>query len=170
MVTAALPLKVDYNRRAHVCTWSRCLFSFGMLMAFAAFSKQMAENPRQAVNVTVMTVSLPDTPVDFESTALTESSRKVEIRASVAGFQDKRAYTEGQPVHVGQTLFLIDPKPFEAVLQSAKGQIAQQQARLAAAKGGWVTDAERMTAKTYDGTTAVANPPAATSDTMGAAP
>ena len=36
--------------------------------------------------------------------------------------------------------------------------------------GGWVTDAERMTATTYDGTTAMANPPAAASDTKGAAP
>jgi outer membrane protein, multidrug efflux system len=36
--------------------------------------------------------------------------------------------------------------------------------------GGWVTDAERMTATTYDGTTAMANPAAAASQTGGAAP
>ncbi|WP_297354481.1 efflux transporter outer membrane subunit, partial [Paraburkholderia sp.] len=36
--------------------------------------------------------------------------------------------------------------------------------------GGWVTDAERMTATTYNGTTAMANPPSAASDTRGAAP
>jgi len=36
--------------------------------------------------------------------------------------------------------------------------------------GGWVTDAERMTATTYDGTTAMANPAAGASDTKGAAP
>ena len=33
-------------------------------------------------------------------------------------------------VHAGQALFQMDPKPFEATLQTAKGQLAQQQARL----------------------------------------
>ncbi|WP_246217417.1 efflux RND transporter periplasmic adaptor subunit, partial [Paraburkholderia panacisoli] len=80
--------------------------------------------------VTVMTVEPRDTPVDFEFTAQTESSREVQIRARVDGFLDRRVYTEGQLVHTGQTLFLMDPKPFEAALQTAKGQLAQQQARL----------------------------------------
>jgi membrane fusion protein (multidrug efflux system) len=80
--------------------------------------------------VTVMQVTQRDTPVDFEFTAQTQSSREVEIRARVDGFLDKRVYTEGQMVHTGQTLFLMDPKPFEATLQTAKGQLAQQQARL----------------------------------------
>jgi membrane fusion protein (multidrug efflux system) len=48
----------------------------------------------------------------------------------VDGFLDKRVYTEGQLVHDGQTLFLMDPKPFEAALQTAKGQLAEQEARL----------------------------------------
>jgi membrane fusion protein (multidrug efflux system) len=83
-----------------------------------------------AAEVTVMKVEPHDTPVDFEFTAQTQSSREVEIRARVDGFLDKRVYTEGQLVHTGQTLFLMDPKPFEAALQTAKGQLAQQQARL----------------------------------------
>ena len=36
--------------------------------------------------------------------------------------------------------------------------------------GGWVTDAERMTSTSYDGTTAMANPAAAASQPAGAAP
>jgi membrane fusion protein (multidrug efflux system) len=82
------------------------------------------------VEVTVMTVEQRNTPVDFEFTAQTESSREVQIRARVDGFLDRRVYTEGQLVHTGQTLFLMDPKPFEAALQTAKGQLSQQQARL----------------------------------------
>ncbi len=78
-----------------------------------------------------MEVAQRDTPVTFEFTAQTQSSREVEIRARVDGFLDKRTYTEGQQVHAGQTLFLMDAKPFQAVLQTAKGQLAQQQARLA---------------------------------------
>jgi membrane fusion protein (multidrug efflux system) len=93
-------------------------------------SKAPAVPPTPAVEVTVMKVEPRDTPVDFEFTAQTQSSREVEIRARVDGFLDKRVYTEGQLVHAGQVLFQMDPKPFEAMLQTAKGQLAQQQARL----------------------------------------
>jgi membrane fusion protein (multidrug efflux system) len=81
-----------------------------------------------------MTVTQQDTPVDFEFTAQTQSSREVEIRSRVDGFLDKRVYVEGQMVKTGQTMFLMDPKPFEAALQTAKGQLAQQQARHEVAK------------------------------------
>ncbi|MCX4144301.1 efflux RND transporter periplasmic adaptor subunit [Paraburkholderia madseniana] len=87
-----------------------------------------------AIEVTVMPVVQSDTPVDFEYTAQTQSSREVEIRARVDGFLDKRLYTEGQLVHAGQTLFQMDAKPFDAALQTARGQLAQQQARLTVAK------------------------------------
>ncbi|BCZ81124.1 efflux RND transporter periplasmic adaptor subunit [Paraburkholderia terrae] len=83
-----------------------------------------------APEVTVMTVAARDTPVDMEFTAQTQSSREVEIRARVDGFLDRRTYSEGEQVKAGQTLFQMDPKPFQALLQTAKGQLAQQQARL----------------------------------------
>ncbi|WP_175390160.1 efflux RND transporter periplasmic adaptor subunit [Pseudomonas sp. C2B4] len=81
-----------------------------------------------------MTVTARDTPVTFEFVAQTQSSREVEIRARVAGFLDKRLYTEGELVKAGQTLFQMDRKPFEAALLSAQGQLAQQQARWEVAK------------------------------------
>ncbi|WP_254067588.1 efflux RND transporter periplasmic adaptor subunit [Burkholderia sp. L27(2015)] len=114
--------------------WLRFVFAAATLVLLAACHKEATEIPRQAVDVTVMTVEPHDTPVDFEFTAQTESSREVQIRARVDGFLDKRVYTEGQLVHTGQTLFLMDPKPFEATLQSAQGQLAQQQARLTVTK------------------------------------
>ena len=134
MVMSASRIKKGDSRCASTCASSRRVFAGAMLVLLAACSKPAAEIPRQAIDVTVMTVSERDTPVDFEFTAQTQSSREVEIRARVDGFLDKRVYTEGQLVHTGQTLFLMDPKPFQAVLQSAKGQLAQQQARLTVAK------------------------------------
>ena len=118
------------------CARARLRFVFAgvTLVLLAACHKQAPEIPRQAAEVTVMTVEPHDTPVDFEFTAQTESSREVQIRARVDGFLDKRVYTEGELVHAGQTLFLMDPKPLEATLQSVQGQLAQQQARLTVAK------------------------------------
>lgn len=87
-----------------------------------------------APEVTIVTIAPRDTPVDFEFTAQTQSSHEVEIRARVDGFLDKRTYAEGQMVKAGQVLFQMDHKPFDAALQTAKGQLAQQQARLNVAK------------------------------------
>ncbi|NPT61131.1 efflux RND transporter periplasmic adaptor subunit [Paraburkholderia elongata] len=112
--------------------WSRLAFA---LLALCVACHKAATLPAPgAIEVTVMPVVQSDTPVDFEYTAQTQSSREVEIRARVDGFLDKRLYTEGQMVHAGQTLFLMDSKPFDAALQTAKGQLAQQQARLTVAK------------------------------------
>lgn len=104
--------------------------AFAAIVLCAGCGKPAASPPAPTVEVTVLKVEPHDTPVDFEFTAQTQSSREVEIRARVDGFLDKRVYTEGQLVHAGQVLFLMDPKPFEAMLQTAKGQLAQQQARL----------------------------------------
>jgi len=104
------------------------------LTALPACKKAVPEAPRPVVEVTAVTVTQRETPVDFDFTAQTQSSREVEIRARVEGFLDKRAYTEGQQVQAGQILFQMDRKPFEAALQSAKGALAQQQARLTVTK------------------------------------
>jgi membrane fusion protein, multidrug efflux system len=107
---------------------------FAMLTLVAGCSKKEALPPPAAPEVTVMTITPRDTPVVFEFTAQTESSREVQIRARVDGFLDRRTYEEGALVKAGQTMFLMDPKPFEAALQTAKGQLAQQQARHQVAK------------------------------------
>ncbi|MBP8980746.1 MAG: efflux RND transporter periplasmic adaptor subunit [Syntrophobacterales bacterium] len=84
--------------------------------------------------VTVVTITPKDTPVVWEVVGQTESSHLVEIRSRVEGFLDKRVYEEGSLVKAGQVLFRIDPRNFEAALQQAKGELAQQEARWATAK------------------------------------
>lgn len=100
----------------------------------SACGKKAGPPPGKEPEVTVTTVAARDTPMDFEFTAQTQSSREVEIRARVDGFLDKRVYTEGQLVKEGQVLFLMDPKPFQAALETANGELAQQEARLYVAK------------------------------------
>ncbi|MPW19001.1 efflux RND transporter periplasmic adaptor subunit [Paraburkholderia sp. CNPSo 3157] len=104
------------------------------VLSLNACKKAPAEAARPPVEVTVVTVAQKETPVAFEFTAQTQSSREVEIRARVEGFLEKRMYTEGALVQPGQVLFVMDRKPFEAALQTAKGALAQQQARLLVTK------------------------------------
>ena len=85
---------------------------------------------RPPVEVTVQKVAPRDALVTYEFVGQTQSSHQVQIRARVAGFLDKRLYTEGAMVKAGQPMFQQDPKPFQAQLDAAKGALAEQQARL----------------------------------------
>jgi len=58
----------------------------------------------------------------------------VEILARVSGFLDKILYKEGDVVHLGEVLFQIDPKPFQAQVAAAKGEVANREAQLWTAK------------------------------------
>jgi membrane fusion protein (multidrug efflux system) len=67
-------------------------------------------------------------PVEFEFPAQTAGSREVEVRARVTGILLKRNYEEGSRVRAGQSLFTIDPAPFEAAVARAEAEVASAQA------------------------------------------
>ena len=89
-----------------------------------------ARSEQRPVEVTVVTVTPRDEPVTFEFVAQVQSSRQVNIQARVSGFLDKRVYTEGSIVKEGQTLFLMDRKPFQATLDQNKAALAKHEAAL----------------------------------------
>jgi membrane fusion protein (multidrug efflux system) len=119
---------------AHVARFSLRLLSLGALLLIGACDKPPAPAVKGPAEVTVMTVTPRDAPISFEFVGQTQSSREVEIRARVDGFLERRLYTEGDQVQPNQPLFQMDRKPFEAALQSARGQLAQQQAALQVAQ------------------------------------
>lgn len=78
-------------------------------------------------------VRAADVELPLEYVAQVGGSREVQVRARVEGILQKRTYTEGKPVKAGETLFLIDPAPFQAALDRARADLAEQEARLAQA-------------------------------------
>jgi RND family efflux transporter MFP subunit len=54
----------------------------------------------------------------------------VEIRARVNGYLTEIHFQDGQIVHQGDLLFVIDPRPYEATLASAQAQLVQGQAQV----------------------------------------
>ena len=70
----------------------------------------------------------------YEYTARTAAVTAVEVRARVSGYLVKVNFQEGVVVKKGDLLFQIDPRPFQAVLDEAKGQVAQWEAKLARAE------------------------------------
>ena len=103
----------------------------GFITTAALAQQQPAPPP---VEVTVVSAAPQTTPATFEFTGKTESSRSVEIRARVEGYLDKIAYTEGDFVRTGQLLFQLDPQPFQAALDNARGDLARAEAQLANAR------------------------------------
>ena len=63
-----------------------------------------------------------------------EAQDSVEIRARVSGYLESVNFNDGQLVEKGDLLFVIEPRPFEIALDSAKAQLAQAEAELELAK------------------------------------
>jgi membrane fusion protein (multidrug efflux system) len=104
------------------------------VLVLAACSKEAPPPTKPAPQVTVVTVAPQTIPYVMSFVAQTESSRQVDIVARVSGYLDKIAYREGELVKEGQLLFELDPKPFRAQLDAARGELRAQQARFATAR------------------------------------
>lgn len=79
--------------------------------------------------VNAMTVELRAVPVSFEYVGQTAGSREVEVRARVTGILISRNFKEGGRVEKGQSLYTIDPAPFQAALLRAEADVAAAEAR-----------------------------------------
>ncbi len=86
--------------------------------------------PPPPPEVAVGSVVQQDVPIYNEMVGQTSGVEDVEIRARVEGYVERVAYTEGSVVHKGELLYTIDPKPLEASVAGAKGDLATWQARL----------------------------------------
>jgi membrane fusion protein (multidrug efflux system) len=87
-----------------------------------------------AAEVTVVAAAAQDLPVTWEYVGQTAGSREVEVRARVTGILLRRNFKEGERVKKGQSLFTIDPAPFQAALARAVADVAAAEARHEQAK------------------------------------
>jgi membrane fusion protein, multidrug efflux system len=86
--------------------------------------------PPASPQVVVATVEARDTAVTSEWLGTTEGAVDAEIRAQVQGYLTSREYKEGQLVKKGDLLFRIDPAPFKAAQDQARGVLGSAQANL----------------------------------------
>jgi RND family efflux transporter MFP subunit len=85
-------------------------------------------------DVTVAQVEQQDVPIYGEWIGTLDGFTNADVHAQVSGYLMKQGYQEGAFVKQGQLLFEIDPRPFQAVLDQAGGQLAQARASLANAQ------------------------------------
>ena len=103
------------------------------LMLTACGAAKPPAAPPQPPQVSVVTVHPQSVPVITELPGRTSAYLVAQVRARVDGIVLKRAFTEGSDVKAGQTLYLIDPKPSQAALDSAIAAEQKAQATLVSA-------------------------------------
>ena len=99
-------------------------------------------------DVEVVQVEQKDVPIYGEWIGTLDGFVNADVRAQVTGYLLRQGYQEGAFVKKGQLLFEIDPRPFQAVLDQAQGQLAQAKAILAnaeAVQGRTELDVNRYT-------------------------
>ena len=91
---------------------------------------QTKSPPGAAPQVQVARVVQRDVSINSEWVATLDGYVNAQIQPQVSGYLIKQDYREGSLVHKDDVLFEIDPRPFQAVLDQAKAQLAQAEAQL----------------------------------------
>ena len=108
---------------------------FGLLVLLAACKQEAAQPPAPPpAQVTAVEVAPRQVPVTYEFVGQTAGFREVEVRARVNGLMLKRNYREGSVVKRGQSLFTLDPAPFQMAVARAEADLGVTHARLEQAR------------------------------------
>lgn len=103
-----------------------------LLNALACSNEKVrAAGPPPPPVVEVAPVIQQDVPIQGEWVGTLEGYVNAQIQPQVSGYLIHQDYHEGAFVKKGQLLFEIDPRPFQAALDQAKGQLAQAEAKMA---------------------------------------
>lgn len=116
----------------------RVAFALALPLALAVVScgdgKAKGPSGPPPVPVTTATVVQKTVPVTFRAIGHVEPIAAVAVKARIGGELQRVAFTEGESVRAGATLFTIDPRPYRAALAQAEAGLARNQALLAKAE------------------------------------
>ena len=108
-----------------------CLF---VLPSVGCGKKVTAAFEQPPASVTVSTAVSRDVPVYLDEIGKNGAFESVTVTPQVGGRITERHFEDGANLQKGQLLFVIDPRPFQAQLDSAKANLAQAKAALELAK------------------------------------
>ncbi|HEX3407135.1 MAG TPA: efflux RND transporter periplasmic adaptor subunit [Caulobacteraceae bacterium] len=99
-----------------------------MLLLGACGAHQPPQRPPPTVGV--VTVEPQSTTLTTELPGRTNPYEIADVRPQVGGIIKARLFTEGSIVNAGQVLYQIEPAPFQAAYDQARGQLANAEANL----------------------------------------
>ncbi|HET8921736.1 MAG TPA: efflux RND transporter periplasmic adaptor subunit [Candidatus Acidoferrum sp.] len=111
-----------------------CLIVIGVIVGAMRPKHVAGAQPGASPVVEVVKVEQKDVPIYAELIGTLDGLVNADVRAQVTGYLQRQDYQEGSFVKKGQLLFEIDPRPFQAALDQARGQLAQAKAQLANAE------------------------------------
>jgi len=100
------------------------------VVILAGRSDKPAQAAPRPLDVEVVRIEQKDVPIYSEWIGTTDGMVNADIKAEVTGYLLRQDYKEGSFVKKGQLLFEIDPRPFQAAVDQANGQVAQFQGQL----------------------------------------
>jgi membrane fusion protein (multidrug efflux system) len=125
-----------------------CLVVIGLVIGATRPKHTSGPQPGASPDVEVVQVEQKDVPIYGEWIGTLDGFTNADVKAQVTGYLMRQGYQEGAFVKKGQLLFEIDPRPFQAALDQAQGQLAQATAALAnaeAVQGRTELDVNRYT-------------------------
>jgi RND family efflux transporter MFP subunit len=103
---------------------------FILLSSVGCGNKNVSAAAGPPPNVQVVEVIQRDVPVYHDYLATLDGFVNAQIQPQVSGYLIRQNYLEGAVVSRNQVLFKIDPRPFQAIVDQAKAQVAQAEAQL----------------------------------------
>lgn len=110
------------------------LLAIGLIIGAIYPRRVSGAQPGAPPDVEVIKVEQKDVPIYGEWIGTLDGFTNADVKAQVTGYLLRQGYQEGAFVRKGQLLFEIDPRPFQAALDQAEGQLAQAKAQLATAE------------------------------------
>jgi len=128
------PFVQDVVSRIHC---RRCIGSWIILLAIALAGCGQKQPQAASAPPPPVTVAQPvkRTVTDWdEFTGRFDAVEEVQVRARVGGYVTSVEFKDGDIVHAGDLLYVIDSRPFEAVAEQAEGQLSDARAKVELAK------------------------------------
>jgi RND family efflux transporter MFP subunit len=112
------------------------LLSIGAVLLSGCGKKEVSASTASPppMPVSVIKIEPADVPIANEWVGTMDGFVNAQIQPQAAGYLVRQLYSEGSQVAKDQVLFEIDPRPFQAVVDQAEGQLGQAKAQLALAQ------------------------------------
>jgi len=120
----------DGRQRLAAGMWVLGCVVLNLLSSGGCGNKNVSAAAPPPPNVQVVEVVQRDVPVYHEWIATLDGYVNAQIQPQVSGYLIQQNYREGALVRKNDVLFKIDPRPFQALLDQAKAQLAQAEAQL----------------------------------------
>jgi membrane fusion protein (multidrug efflux system) len=109
------------------------LIAVVLVFVFSRVKSKGAAQAAAPIEVEVAQVEQKDVPIYTEWIGTLDGIVNAEIKSQVTGYLLSKNYTEGSFVKKGQLLFEIDPRPLQAALEQARGELAKANGQVAQA-------------------------------------